>query len=148
MKYTVDITINLPRAKVIELFDNPDNMKAWQPDLVSFEPVSGTLGQPGAKSILHYKMGKRDVVMTETVTKNNLPDEMAGTYETKGVYNEISNRFEAINQNQTKWTSENEFKFSGFMILIGFFMKSAFPKQTLQFMNQFKTFAESTAEDN
>lgn len=145
MKYTVDITIDLPRPKVIELFDNPDNMSKWQPELVSFDPISGVPGQPGAQSKLHYKMDKRDVEMIETITKNNLPDELAGTYETKGVYNVISNRFEVLNDDQTKWVSENEFRFTGFMKLMGIFMKNAFPKQTLKFMNQFKDFAESTA---
>lgn len=143
MNYKVDITIDLPRSKVIELFDNPDNMKKWQPELVSFEAISGDPGQPGAKSRLLYKMGKRDIEMIETVTSNNLPDEMAGTYETKGVYNVISNRFIELDEQKTKWISENEFQFTGFMKLMGFFMKSAFPKQTLKIMNQFKTFAET-----
>jgi len=142
MKYTVDIIIDLPRPKVIQLFDNPDNMHKWQPDLVSFDPISGDPGQPGAKSKLHYKMGKREIEMIETVTKNDLPSEMAGTYETKGVFNIISNRFEEISEKQTRWVSENEFQFSGFMKLMGIFMKGAFPKQTLKFMNQFKTYAE------
>ncbi|MEO9851259.1 MAG: SRPBCC family protein [Reichenbachiella sp.] len=143
MNYTVDITIDRPRSEVIELFDNPDNMSKWQPELVSFEPLSGVPGQPGAKSKLHYKMDKRDVEMIETITKNNLPDELAATYETKGVYNVISNRFEVLNENQTKWVSENEFQFTGFMKVMGIFMKGAFPKQTLKFMNQFKAFAEA-----
>lgn len=145
MKYTVDILIDLPRAKVIALFDNPDNMQKWQPDLISFEHLSGEPGQVGAKSKLHYKMGKREVEMIETITKNDLPNELSGTYETKGVFNIISNTFHEVNENQTKWVSENEFQFSGFMKLIGIFMKSAFPKQTLKFMNQFKEFAEGEA---
>ncbi|WP_422362317.1 SRPBCC family protein [Reichenbachiella sp.] len=145
MKYTVDIIIDLPRPKVITLFDNPDNMYKWQPDLVSFDHLSGDPGQPGAKSKLHYKMGKRDIEMIETVTKNELPDEMSGTYETKGVFNIISNRFEEVGEKQTRWVSENEFQFSGFMKLMGIFMKGAFPKQTLKFMKQFKTFAENEA---
>lgn len=142
MKYTVDIIIDLPRPKVISLFDNPDNMHKWQPDLVSFDHLSGDPGQPGAKSKLQYKMGKREIEMIETVTKNDLPNEMSGTYETKGVFNIISNRFEEVSEKQTRWVSENEFQFSGFMKLMGIFMKGAFPKQTLKFMNQFKAFAE------
>lgn len=145
MKYTVDLTIDLPRSKVVALFDNPDNMKKWQPDLVSFEPISGEPGRPGAKSKLLYKMGKRDIEMIETITNNDLPDELAGTYETKGVFNVISNRFVEVDEHKTQWISDNEFQFTGFMKLMGFFMKSAFPKQTLKIMNQFKTFAETPA---
>jgi len=52
VKYTCDITINQPIDVVIALFDDPDNMKEWQPGLISFEPFSGEPGQPGAKSRL------------------------------------------------------------------------------------------------
>jgi len=80
MNYSTTIDIDLPIDRVIELFDNPDNMKKWQPQLESFEHVSGESGKPGAKSKLKYKMGKREVEMIETITVNNLPDEFSGTY--------------------------------------------------------------------
>ncbi|MFY0626855.1 MAG: SRPBCC family protein [Reichenbachiella sp.] len=142
MKYTVEIELNISRSRTVELFDNSDNMTHWQPDLISFTPISGEPGKVGAKSKLVYKMGKRVVEMVETITKNELPNELSGTYEAKGVYNIISNRFEMIDETKTLWISENEFQFSGFMKLIGVFMKGSFPKQTLKFMNQFKEFAE------
>lgn len=44
MKYELEITINLPRERVIELFDNPDNLKKWQEGLQSFSHRSGTPG--------------------------------------------------------------------------------------------------------
>ncbi|MGL1886992.1 MAG: SRPBCC family protein, partial [Reichenbachiella sp.] len=85
MKYTLDIEINLPLAKVHELFDNPDNMHKWQPSLKAFEMIDGKPGQAGSKSRLHYKIGKRNLEMIETITKNDLPKELTATYETKGV---------------------------------------------------------------
>ena len=57
MKYTTEIEIEKPIEKVIELFDNPDNLKKWMEGLQSFEHLSGTPGQPGAKSRLFFKMG-------------------------------------------------------------------------------------------
>ena len=50
MKFTCQVDINLPIKKVIELFDNPDNMKHWQDGLVSFKHLSGRPGEVGAKS--------------------------------------------------------------------------------------------------
>jgi len=142
MEYTNEIKINLPLQKVVELFDNPDNLSKWQPELISFEPVSGEPGKDGAKAKLKYKMGKREIEMVETITKNNLPKEFNGTYETKGVYNEISNRFESIDENTTRWVSHNVFKLSGFMKIIGFLMPGSFSKQSCKYMEQFKEFAE------
>jgi hypothetical protein len=143
MRYTVEIELNIDRPKVISLFNNPENIPKWQPDLISFQHLSGDHGMPGSRSKLIYKMGKRKIEMIETITKNDLPNELAGTYEAKGVFNIISNRFLESSENNTKWVSENEFQFKGFMKLMGFFMKNAFPKQTLTFMKQFKEYAES-----
>lgn len=142
MKYTLDIEIDLPRAKVVELFDNPDNLKKWQLDLVSFEHLSGDPGQVGAKSKLLHKMGKREVEMIETVTSRNLPDEFSGTYEAKGVWNLVENRFVEVDENKTKWILDTEFKCSGFMRIMALLMPGMFKKQSFKFMQQFKEFAE------
>ena len=41
MKYSVEIEINLAMARVIELFDDLENLKKWQPGLESYELISG-----------------------------------------------------------------------------------------------------------
>ncbi|MDP7028144.1 MAG: SRPBCC family protein [Candidatus Marinimicrobia bacterium] len=145
MKYNVEITINLPRTKVIELFDSTDNLKKWQPGLISFDHVSGTPGEVGAKSKLHYRMGKRDIEMIETITVKNLPDEFSGTYEAKGVWNEVKNFFYEVDEQTTKWVSENEFRCSGFMKIFIFLMPGSFKKETQKYLEQFKVFAEGNS---
>ena len=144
MKYTVEIEINLPREKVIELFDSTENMKKWQCDLVSFTHKSGEPGQVGAISELVYQMGKRRIDVVETITKRDLPDEFFGTYEAKGVWNEIKNYFSNKDENTTIWKLESEFVGKGFMKIMMALMPGAFKKQTLKFMNNFKEFAEKT----
>ncbi len=146
MKYSNEIEINLSRTKVIELFDNPDNMPKWQKGFISFEHVSGDAGQEGAKSRLKYNMGKKGgkVEMIETILSRNLPDEFSATYEAPGVFNQIENRFIEVSSDKTKWLSNNVFKFSSFkMKFFGFLMPSAFKKQSYQFMKDFKAFAEA-----
>ena len=143
MRYTKQVAINLPRDKVIELFDNPDNLKKWQPSLQSFEHVSGEVGQKGAKSRLIYNERNRTMEMTETIEKRALPDEFTAIYEAKGVWNRVCNRFYEEDKSNTLWEMETEFRFSGFMKVFGLLMGGAFPKQTHQTMNDFKIFAES-----
>jgi hypothetical protein len=142
MKYTVETEIDLPVSRVVELFDNPDNLKYWQPGLISFEHVSGTPGQPGAISKLRYKMGKREIEMTETITVRDLPREYSGTYEAKGVFNISRNFFEPLSEKRTKYISENEFRFNGFMKLIGMLMPGSFKRESMKYLVQFKEFAE------
>jgi len=142
MKYTCEVTIDKPRNETVALFDNPDNLKYWQKGLVSFEHVTGEPGKPGAESIIKYDMGKRKVEMIETITYNQLPDEFHSNYTANGVVN-IQRNFFADEGTETKWTSESEFKFSGFMKFLVFFMgKGAFQKQTQSYMEDFKSFAE------
>jgi hypothetical protein len=143
MKYTTTLEINLPRERVIELFDSIENMHKWQPELISFEHISGTPGEEGAKSRLKYKMGKRETEMIETITKRNFPEEFSGTYEAKGVWNLQRNFLKVAGENKTEWTTISEFKCSGFMKIICWIMPAAFKKQTLKFMQQFKDFAEN-----
>jgi uncharacterized membrane protein len=143
MKYSVEIIIDKPLNEVIALFDNLDNMKQWMEGLQSFEPISGTPGQPGAKSKLVFLNGGRKMEMIETITVNNLPKEFSGTYEANGVFNIVQNFFEAVNDRQTRYATEQEFQFHGFMKIIGWIFPAAFKKQSMKFLKDFKRFAES-----
>lgn len=146
MKYELELDINLPRKKVIELFDNVDNLKKWQPGLVSFDHISGTQGEVGAKSNLHFKMGKREFKMVETITAKNLPDEFSGTYELKGMWNHAQNFFVEKDEQTTSWKVKQEFKGKGLMALMCWLMPGAFKKQTHKYMGLFKAFAEKAAQ--
>ena len=144
MKYTTEITINLPRPKVIELFDSTENMYRWQEGLKSFKHMDGEPGQEGGRSKLVYEGRRGDLQMTETITKRNLPDEFHGTYEAKGVYNEMFNYFIEAGPDKTTWRTVSVFRFRGLMVLMAPFMKSAFTGNTLLNMERFKTFAEQS----
>lgn len=145
MRYTCEVTIERPRERVIELFDNPDNLSKWQSGLRSFEHVSGEPGQPGAMSKLVYDEGGRRMEMIETITTRNLPDEFSGTYDAPGVHNRMSNHFYEDGPDRTRWVADSEFQFTNLMMkAMGFLMRGAFPKRTQEMMEKFKAFAEST----
>lgn len=143
MKYTQEIIINKPIKEVVALFDNSNNLYEWMEGLQKFEHLSGTPGEPGAKSKLLFKMGNREIEMIETITVRDLPTEFSGTYEANGVFNIQKNKFISIADNQTKHVTENEFQFKGVMMkLMGFLMPGAFKKQSYKYLKAFKTFAE------
>ena len=144
MKFSCHVDIDKPIDRVIELFDNPNNMKEWQDGFVSFTHISGEQGQPGAISKVRYKMGKREFDLIETVTVRNLPHEFSGTYEHVHMTNHMSNKFEKLGEDKTRWTANIEYtKLNGFMPkLMAFIMPGMFKKQTQKWLNQFKDFAE------
>lgn len=142
MRYTVSIEISAPIDEVVKRFDDPDNLKEWMPGLVSFEHLEGTPGQPGAKSKLVFQMGKRNIEMIETVLVRDLPARFEGTYEAKGVYNEISNEFIAKDDRTTVYSTTQYFRFGGGMKLFGWLFPGMFKKQSMKYLKDFKDLVE------
>jgi len=144
MKYTSEIIIDRSREEVIRKLDNPENMKHWQRGLISYTLLEGTPSEENAKMELSYKMGKRDMVMTETIIKNDFPEEFHANYDAKGVHNEQRNYFHELEPNKTKWVSESEFEFQGFgMKFMAFLMPGLFKKQSMKYLNDFKNYVEN-----
>ncbi|SFT56281.1 Polyketide cyclase / dehydrase and lipid transport [Lishizhenia tianjinensis] len=145
MKYSNEVIINAPIKKVIALFEEEANLPKWQEGFISAEIIEGERGKAGLRSRLTYKMGKREIVMIETITTWDLPRNFTASYDTKGVYNIVSNHFEAVDDNTTRYFTENEFQFKGIMKLFGLLMPGAFKKQSQKYLNDFKTFVENEA---
>ena len=74
MKYYGAIDIKQPIKKVTELFADPKNLKEYQDGFIRKELVSGKEGDDGAVSKMYYKFGNREMELTETITKNELPN--------------------------------------------------------------------------
>ncbi len=141
MRYECAVRIARPRETVVALFDNPDNLPKWQPDLLAIEPVQGVPGQPGAQCRLLYRMGKRQVTLLETVLERALPERFLARYQTDRVDNRCDNRF--IDEGSaTLWRMECEFQFRGTLRLMAL-LPWLFRRQTRQSMAQFKAFAET-----
>lgn len=145
MKFSCSIEIELSREKVVELFDNPDNLNKWQDGFVSFEHLSGMPGQQGAKNKLVYKSRKHVIELTETILANNLPDDINCLYEHKHMVNTMRSSFTPTAPNKTKYKIEIGYtKFIGFMPkMMALLMPGVFKKQTQKWVNQFKAFAET-----
>lgn len=143
MKYTVEVDVDCPLNEVVEKFDNQDNYSSWMKGLESFENIEGKQGQEGAKTKFKFDMGKRKMKMIETVLKRDLPKQYVVSYEVNGVYNEVDNRFEKIDDSNTLYTTHQYFKFKGFMKIIGLLFGRSFKKQSLKYANDFKKFVEN-----
>ena len=144
MKYTTEITVNVPLDEFINKMDRVENLKHWQRGLVSAEHISGDPGELGAKMKLIYKFGKRNMELLETITKRNFPNEFHANYTTKSMHNIQRNYFEKTKDGFTKWTTRSEFlPLNLVMRIMLFIMPSAFKKQSLKYMQDFKNFAEN-----
>ncbi len=143
MKHKSEILIDADRATVWRLFDDPDNMTKWQPTLKSFTHKSGNPGQPEAVSELIYDEKGREVAMTETITARREPDFLGGTYESKWGTVIIFNRFEETDDGKTRWVTNTNYMFRGFMKVMAFFMRKSICSRTNDDMNRFKLMVET-----
>ncbi|MFE9137687.1 SRPBCC family protein [Streptomyces sp. NPDC007355] len=153
MKYTVSIEIALPREKVAQLLADPAHLPKWLRGLVLHEPLSGEHGHLGTKSRVVMQMGQREIECTETITRRE-PEDLREVPRTsvvqfdreivgEGMWSAVRDRLTEAGPETTLWESENEYRFSGFLMkLVGLLMPSAFRKQSLQHMQDFKAFAE------
>ncbi|NNC83175.1 MAG: SRPBCC family protein [Flavobacteriales bacterium] len=142
MKYHVAIDLDLSRDKVIELFMNGENAYHWQEGLESMHVIEGQPGEVGSKTELHFKLGKREITLLETITHKDLPERFDGTYEMDGTWNLVQNRFIELGPDRTRWEGDVEFKFKGFMKVMGWLMPGMFKKQSMKYLTNFKAFAE------
>lgn len=143
MIYDTEIIVDLPIHEFVEKMDNVENRTYWQSGLISTEHISGVPGELGSKMKMNFKFGKRKMTILETITKRHLPNQLHATYVTKGMNNIQENYFTRTSNGFTRWLSKNEFSPLNFkMRLMTMLMPRVFKKQTLKYMQDFKTFAE------
>lgn len=144
MKFNCSVDIKAPLEKVIDLFDDPDNLKEWQDGFESFENLSGEPGQPGTKSRMIYNIRGKPMELIETITVRNLPHEFSGTYDHKHMSNSMKNYFEDLGDGQTRYRTEVEYtQFHSFPIkILAKLFPGMFKKQVQKWMDQFKGFVE------
>lgn len=143
MKYKVSVDIHKPIEEVITLFQDRSNDKLWMKGFQKKTAIRGDEGKEGAKCKVEFKMGKRHFKMEEEIVKIDLPIEYTTTYTTPKVFNRVKNSFEKIDNHTTRYHTEQEFQFKGFMKIMAFVMPRAFKKQSLQYLKDFKAFAEN-----
>jgi hypothetical protein len=142
MRLTITTDLDRPRDVVWRAFDNPGNMRIWQPTLEEFEPVSGTPGQPGSVARLTYREGKSTIVLTETITARGEPDSFAGYYDSGHARNTVSNRFIDLGDGRTRWEMEGDFQFRGFFRLLAPLFRGMVQRRMVDDCRRFKTTLE------
>lgn len=150
MNFTCSVDIDLPLVKVIALWDSAENLKHWQDGFESYELLSGKMSETGSIGKLIYKRGNGKMILHETVLENDLPSSFRGRYVHEKMTNTMSNRFETLRENQTRWIAELHYeKFNGLMMkVMSKLFAGKFKSQTQKWMDQFKEFAEKEASAN
>ncbi len=144
MKHKGAIEIRQTLEKVAALFSDPDNLKEYQDGFVGKEIVSGDPGKEGTISKMIYKHGKHDMVLTETITKNELPHSFEAHYHHKHMDNTMKCNFVAIDDHTTRYEFEYEYTRIDWIMpkLMALLFPSMYRKPAEKWLRQFKEFAE------
>lgn len=145
MKFTCSVTIQKPRQIVADYFADPQYLGEYQEGFQKKELISGEAGQEGAVSKILYAEGKRKMELTETILKNNLPEEFLGQYHHKNMDNTMRSTFTALSDQETQYNAEIHYTaFRGFTVkAMVFLFPSLFKKQVQTWLNNFKAFVEN-----
>ena len=149
MNYKCEVTIDLPREAVIGLFKNLDYRDQWQSGLIRMERIEGKPFEVNAKHELYMQMGNREMIITETILEQHLPDYISAMYVSGGMENISTDEFISNRNHTTTYVSEQEFYSNKlihrFMLL---FMPKLFKKQTQKTLDAFKAFCEGHGLDD
>jgi carbon monoxide dehydrogenase subunit G len=144
MKTTHEITINLPRPRVLDLIMDPANFPKWQPGVKAFQLLSGAQGQPGARAKVVIESHGLKLDMVETIVERRLPDVYTLRYEGKGVKNIVENRFYEDGPDRTRWVLTNTVEVGLMMAMAAPVINEIIGKQNHDSMKAFKAFAEQS----
>ena len=144
MKIKGSLIINKPQTEVVEFFADPNYLGEYQDGFQKKELVSGEMGQKGAVSNMYYKYGKREMVLTETITANRLPDSFEAFYHHKHMDNTMKCAFLPLGDKQTRYEYEFEYTRINWIMpkLIAILFPGMYRKQGEKWMRQFKEFVE------
>lgn len=142
-EYTKEAVIEKPMHEVVQLFGDHRNFTEWQPELVAYDTFEGDPCCEGARSRLKYDKGRGgSVKMVEKVLKSDLPEEYRVEYDTDGVKNYQTHHFEAINEDKTMYRVKSEYDTDGLMKIASKLNLDHFEKDTENFVQSFKHYAE------
>lgn len=142
MKYTLSNTIDSSLEEVAAKIRNPEGTKQWTEDLQKIKQISGKYCDIGSKRDLHYLFKNKEMIITETILEQNLPQQIKFAYDSKMGRNIVELVFEQLSDNQVKQTSNTQMELKGMMKLFGFALKGMFKKQSKKYMTAFKKYAE------
>ena len=144
MKFEGSIDVRQPREIVVKFFADPQYLGEYQEGFLRKELVSGTAGEDGAVSKMYYKMGKREMELTETIISNRLPDVFEAHYHHVHMDNTMKCTFTEVQNGVTRYKQEVEYTRINWVMpkLVAILFPGMYRKQAEKWNQNFKTFVE------
>ncbi|MFY9487713.1 MAG: SRPBCC family protein [Solirubrobacterales bacterium] len=136
------IDINKPLKEVWAVFDDPDQLVAWQSALISYQQISGEPGEPGSVSKQTIKRSSGETELTVTVLDRRPPEFSKAQYEGMPLPFTISNSFSDVGDGMTEWHAVIDVRLNLMQKALGPVLKGAMQELAEQNAEDFKQFVE------
>ena len=143
MKFRSEVEIEKPMDVLIPLIQDPNATLKWLEGLKSVKHVSGEERQAGAVSRVVFDSPAGRMFITETVIRNELPDEYIIRYEGNGYTSYSNYSFEKVSSESTKFILQQQVELKGALKLASGLLRGTMNKQLKKSAESFKRFAEN-----
>jgi len=142
MKSVVELEIDVPQARLAELFADPAHFTKWMDDVEGYEPISGEPGMPGSTFRLVPRRGK--MAFDAKVIARDLPADFRLCLDASSVTVYVTGTLVALSPERTRLISEEVFRFKGVLHkLFGLLAWRSIEREHRRQMEAFKRFAEA-----
>lgn len=144
MKIRGSIIVEKPREEVVSCFRNPNFLGEYQDGFVKKELIEGVEGEKGAISKMYYKMGNHDLILTETIIENKLPESFEAFYSHQHMDNTMVCTFVEISPGKTSYEYTYEYTRINWIMpkLMSILFPGMYKKPAEKWLRQFKEFVE------
>lgn len=143
--FKYELIINAPRFKVIQFFDNDDNLEKWQPELLKKKLLKGKNRSKNSKYILAYNLNGKLFELFGKIEGRHFPEVFTESFRRKGIMNWVVHYFSITKDKKTKWLVDNMFSFKTPIDFVLYYIlyHRKLRKIKIAHMNNFKAYLES-----
>lgn len=142
VKYTSEVEINKPIAEVFAMFENPETLKEWMPEVKSIEAIQENPGKIGSTYKMVVDNQGEEMTMIEKIKAYVPNQKMTFEFDSDQMLKTDDFNFIA-NGNKTKLVQHSSVQAKGYLMGCMFpYFKSTFKDLSLTYMNRFKEIAE------
>jgi carbon monoxide dehydrogenase subunit G len=143
MKFKSEVEIEKPIDYLLGLIQDSENTLKWLEGLRSVKHISGEMHQAGAISKVVFDSPAGRMFITETVIRNELPEEYVMKYEGNGYTSYSNYSFEKLSDQSTKFIMQQQVELKGAFKLASGLLKGTMSKQLNKSAESFKRYAEN-----
>ena len=142
-KIRFEIDIEKPISQLVEIIQDPECTVKWLDGLRSIKHVSGEFLQPGSKSKVVFDSPVGRLLITETIIRNELPEQFIIRYDGQGYVSYSNYQFEKLSDESTRFVIKQDVELKGAFKFAGAFLRGKMTRQLKKSTASFKQFAEN-----